>query len=157
MFNDPSGLYQLSLNIGGALITPFFGTSASFNVGINVNGLNSSLFIQDQWSVGVGTGVFVGAGPGWQGSNGDDPATGFDSQPYFEADWAKFGGVGGSVTGDSSGGVGYSGGRGFPPGWAKGAGAFTGNTYTSTAATPSLGDLLRFFGWVPPGVSPCEP
>jgi RHS repeat-associated protein len=146
MYTDLYGLaIQLLIGGGGTVIVPFFGGSASLNFGVNIDGWNSSVYIQDQGNLGAPNagGAFVGAGLNLSLTHADAPTTGFDSQKYFEGDAGYFGGLGVSGTGNGCDGVDFSGIKGIKPGFALGLGAFSGTTYTATAVSPTIGS---FFG-----------
>ena len=144
---DPLGLaWQLVVGGGGTVIVPFFGGGLNFNVGINIDGWNSSMYIQDQANLGAPTagGGFLGAGLNLQLSHADAPTTGFNSEPYMEGDAGYFGGLGASATGNGCGGVDYSGAKGLKPGVGIGIGALAGTTYTATAVSPTLGSVVGY-------------
>jgi hypothetical protein len=131
--------------LGGTAIAPFAGIGAGFNIGLNLDGWNSSVYIQDQGNIGIGTGAYVGAGLTGSISQADAPTTGFDYQKYGEADIAYLAGLGASLTGSPCGGVDFAGMKGLPAGKfelpAIGAGAFFGYAGTATAVSPSLGSV----------------
>ena len=141
---DPYGLaWQLVIGGGVTVITPFFGGGVNFNVGLNIDGWSSSVYIQDQANVGVGAGAFVGAGLNLALAHADAPTTGLDSEKYLEVDVARGGGLGISVTGNGCGSLDVSGAKGFKPGIGYGVGAFVGNTYTSTAVSPTASSIIN--------------
>ena len=145
MYSDPYGLaMQMVIGGGGTVIVPFFGGSASFNFGVNIDGWKSSVYIQDQGNLGAPTagGAFFGFGGNFLLAHADAPTTGFDSQKYFEADAAYFGGVGVSGTGNGCDGVDISAIKGLKGGVGMGLGAFVGTTYTATAVSPTIGSFL---------------
>ena len=142
---DPYGLAtQFAAGIGGAVIVPGFGISASFSVGVDFDGWNSSVYIQDQFNAGIGLGAFAGYGVQAGASNGPAPTTGFDSAKYGELD----GGDGGlSASLDKCGNISFGGNTGIPRirvGEGAGLGGIVGNGYTATAVSPSLEDILDF-------------
>lgn len=142
---DPLGLaWQLVAGFGGTIITPGFGGGLNFNVGLNIDGFNSSLYIQDQANVGSlnAGGMFLGLGLNLQLAHADAPTTGFDAAQYAEIDAGVVGGLGASLTKNSCGGVDVGGLKGFKPGVGLGLGAFTGTTFTSTAVSPTLASAL---------------
>jgi RHS repeat-associated protein len=141
---DPLGLAtQIILGGGVTAIAPFFGGGLNFNFGLNIDGWNSSIFIQDQANIGVGFGAFFGLGLNLQIAHGDAPTTGFAGQKYLEADVAWGPGLGASLTGNNCGGLDWSGAKGIKPGVGKGAGVFIGNTYTATAVSPTIYTVLN--------------
>jgi hypothetical protein len=145
MYTDPFGLaYQLVIGGGGTVIVPFFGASVSLNLGVNIDGWHSSVYIQDQGNLGAPNagGAFVGAGLNLSLTHADAPTTGFDSQKYFEADAGWLGGLG--VTGTANGchDLDLSALKGIKPGFGLGLGAFAGTTYTATAVSPTFGSLF---------------
>jgi len=141
---DPLGLaWQLIVGGGGTAITPFFGGGLNFNIGLNIDGWNSSVYIQDQANIGGGTGAFVGVGLNLSLSHADAPTTGFDAQKYIEADIARGPGIGASATGNYCGGLDFTGARGLKPGVGLGAGVFVGHTYTATAVSPTIYTILN--------------
>jgi hypothetical protein len=141
---DPLGLaWQLIVGGGGTAITPFFGGGLNFNIGLNIDGWNSSVYIQDQANIGGGTGAFVGVGLNLSLSHADAPTTGFDAQKYIEGDIARGPGLGASATGNYCGGLDFTGARGLKPGVGLGAGVFVGHTYTATAVSPTIYTILN--------------
>lgn len=141
---DPYGLaWQLVLGGGVTVITPFFGGGLHFNVGLNIDGWSSSVYIQDQANVGVGAGAFAGDGLNLALAHADAPTTGLDSEKYIEVDVARGGGLGISVTGHGCGSLDVSGAKGFKIGIGYGVGAFVGNTYTSTAVSPTATSIIN--------------
>jgi hypothetical protein len=85
--------WQFIVGAGATGITSFCGGGSNFNVGLNIDGWNSSVYIQDQGNIGVGTGAYIGAGLNLSLGNADAPVTGFDAQKYAEADAARLLGV----------------------------------------------------------------
>jgi hypothetical protein len=141
---DPLGLaYQIVVGAGATAIAPGFGGGLNFNIGLNLDGWNSSIYIQDQANIGVGAGAFVGAGFTLTAGNADAPTTGFDAQQYLEADAASGGGVGGSLTGNDCHGLDWTGAKGLKGGIGLGAGAFVGYTGTATAVSPTIYSILN--------------
>jgi len=145
---DPLGLaWQLVVGGGGTVIVPFLGGGAYFNVGINIDGLNSSIYIQDQGNLAAPTagGAYAGLGLNASLSHADAPTTGTDSEPYLEADAGNgpySGGV--TFTKNGCGKVNSTGVVGVKPGVGIGLGAFSGTTYTSTAVSPTLQSVLPY-------------
>ena len=139
----PTGV-QISVGVGGTIIAPSAGGSASANVGINFNWWDSSIFIQGQANGGFGGGAFAGYGLTLNGSNGADPTTGFGSADYAEGDLGIGPGLTGSVAHDEKG-TAYGGGWGLRGGEGAGAGFFAGKQGTATLATPSLGSIMEWF------------
>lgn len=148
---DPYGLaWQLNVGAGATGITPFFGGGFNFNVGLNIDGWNSSVYIQDQGNIGVGTGAYIGAGLNLSLAHADAPVTGFDAQKYAETDAAKLFGLGISATGNSCGspdpgvlkGLDV---KGVKPSFGYGAGAFVGYTGTATAVSPTAWQIVNAF------------
>jgi len=143
---DPYALaWQMAGGFGGQIIVPGLGFSLNIVGGLNVDGENSSFFIQGQANAGLGIGAFVGwggmAGPSW----GDDPKTGLDSTNYEEADagWGPAASV--SATRDKSGNVnGVSAAGPLKVGEGAGAGGFAGKQYTATYTSPTLKDLMNY-------------
>ena len=145
MLVDPYGLaWQLVVGGGVTAIVPFFGGGMNFNVGLNLDGWNSSIYIQDQGNLGAPNagGAFFGAGLNLQLAHADAPTTGTDSADYAEIDAGYFGGLGASATGNSCGGADFGGMKGLKPGVGLGIGAYVGKTYTSTAVSPTIGSLF---------------
>ncbi|SRR6266481_2355419 len=144
---DVDGLaWQLVVGGGVTAIAPFFGGGLNFNVGLNIDGLNSSIYIQDQANLGLGAGAFVGAGLNLSLVQADAPTVGFDSEKYLEADIGYLGGLGVSATGNSCGTADLGGAKGFKPGVGLGVGAFTGTTYTATAVSPTINSIINAIG-----------
>jgi uncharacterized protein RhaS with RHS repeats len=147
---DPLGLaWQAVFGYGATAIAPFAGLGGSFNVGFNLDEMNSSVYIQDQGNVGVCTGAFAGAGAGFSISHTDAPTTGFDYQKYAEGDIAWGYGLGASVTESDCRDLDLAGQKGFKVRGLKGdfgigVGAFVGYAGTATAVSPTLGSFLNF-------------
>jgi RHS repeat-associated protein len=140
-----SSPWQFVVGVGATAISPFFGAGLNFNMGLNIDGWNSSIYIQDQANLGVpsATGAFFGAGGSVSIAQAAPPTTGFDSQNYAEVDIGRFGSVGVSATGNDAGGLDYSLSKGWKGGWGYGGGAFIGTTYTFTAVSPTAGSMLN--------------
>lgn len=138
-----SSPWQFVVGVGATVISPFFGAGLNFNMGLNIDGWNSSIYIQDQANLGVpnATGAFFGAGGSASIAQAAPPTTGFDSQNYAEVDIGRFGSVGVSATGNDAGGLDYSLTKGLKGGWGYGGGGFIGTTYTSTAVSPTAGSM----------------
>ncbi|WP_157971405.1 hypothetical protein [Dyella sp. C9] len=142
---DPYGLaWQLVVGGGVTAIVPFFGGGLNFNVGLNIDGWKSSIYIQDQGNLGAPNagGAFLGAGLNLSLAHADAPTTGTDSADYMEADAGYLGGLGINATGDHCKSMDVSGVKGLKPGVGIGIGAFMGTTYTSTAVSPTIGSLF---------------
>jgi len=148
-YSDLSGLAK-QLIIGGGItaITPMFGGGFNFNIGFNFDGWNSSVYIQDQGNIGVGTGAFLGVGLNLSLADAAAPTTGFDAAPYLEGDVAYLGGLGATLTGNKCGGLDLSGAKGLKPGIGIGGGAFVGYTGTATAVSPTLNSFLNWLNSV---------
>ena len=146
---DPLGLaYQMTIGFGGTIIAPGVGGTANFNLGVNFDGLNSSIYIQDQVNYGLGIGGYVGWGFSATGAQGDSVVTGVGTTTgYVEVDGGngpKSGGT--SATLDNCGNpTGASGSWGVKKGKGFGGGAFAGNSWTSTAAFPTLQQVINWF------------
>jgi hypothetical protein len=147
---DPLGLaWQLVLGFGGTAIAPFAGLGASFNLGLNLDGWNSSVYIQDQGNVGIGAGAYVGAGLNLSLTYGAAPETGFDVQKYVEADAAVGPGIGIGTTIGSCANTSVAPARGLEikgikPSFGIGAGAFVGYTGTATAVSPTAESVIQW-------------
>jgi RHS repeat-associated protein len=145
IYIDPLGLaWQLVIGGGGTVIVPFFGGGLNLNAGVNLDGWNSSVYIQGQANLGTPTagGAFLGAGLGWSVSHADAPTTGFSSAPYVEGDAGFLGSLGASATGNGCGDMDFNGAKGLKPGLGLGLGAFAGITHTATAVSPTIGSIL---------------
>ncbi len=121
-----------------------------FNVGLNLDWWNSSIYIQDQGNIGLGTGAFVGVGLNVVIAHADAPVTGFDAHKYFEADAARVWGLGISVTENNCGGgdPGISKGvniKAVKPSFGYGVGAFGGYTGTATAVSPTAWQFVNWY------------
>lgn len=147
---DPLGLaWQFVFGFGGTAIAPFAGIGASFNIGLNLDGWNSSMYIQDQGNIGLGTGAYVGAGVNLSLTHGTAAQTGFGYQKYAEADAAVGPGIGASVTVDNCGNTSVAPARGLDlhgikPSFGLGAGAFAGYTGTATAVSPTVESIIQW-------------
>ena len=148
--SDPSGLdpRQFGLAVGGSVIAPGIGGSVFGVVGLNYDGMKSSVYAQLQQNLGLGGGAFVGWGGSLLGGSGPNsaPSTGISSAGYLEADAGY--GPAGSVSGniDSNGNItGYSGTVPYKLGVGFGAGVFGGVSYTQTAVSPSLQNIANAF------------
>jgi len=142
---DPSGLAsQISIGVGGTIIAPFVGGGLGASVGLNLDGWNSSAYIQGQANGGFGGGAFAGYGVTGSYIHGAAPTTGFGSADYAEADLGFGPGFTGSLAHDENG-TAYGGGAGLfggRVGEGAGLGVFVGKQGTGTLATPSLGSLF---------------
>jgi len=140
---DPFGLaWQLTMSGGVAMIVPGLGFSLNVVAGVNVDGMNSSLFAQGQANGGVGGGAFVGWGVSVVGGKGDAPTTGIASSEYAEADVGAGPAVGLSATGEGCKVTGVSGAVPYKVGAGAGAGAFVGVSKTATGVSSSLGEVV---------------
>jgi len=147
---DPLGLaWQVTVGMGGAVIAPGVGASGSVNIGINFDYWNSTIYVQDQVSGGIGGGAYLGFGPAFGATHSDaGPTSGFATNTYGEVDAAIGPGFGASTTGNDSGGTDnggssgpgkrMSGGKTWP---GMGAGGFAGYTATATGVSPTIGDV----------------
>jgi RHS repeat-associated protein len=145
---DPYGLaWQFVVGVGATTIVPFFGGGLNFNVGLNLDWGNSSIYIQDQANLAapIAGGAYFGAGLNLQLSHADAPTTDFDSAKYMEGDVAWGPGLGANATENHCGGLDYGGMYGIKPGVGVGGGVFAGTTYTATAVSPSFNSLVQFF------------
>ena len=134
---------QVALSGGAAIVAPFTGGSVSVNIGVNVDGWNSSAFIQGQANGGVGGGAFAGWGVGVNVSHGTDTTTGLGSADYAEVDAGAGLDLTGSIAHDENG-CSYSGGKGLKGGEGVGLGTIAGKSGTATLATPSLGSIINW-------------
>lgn len=144
-FTDAMGLaYQMVVGGGATLIVPLTGGGLNFNVGINFDRWNSSIYIQDQGNIGApdAGGYFASAGINFSLEETDAPTTGFDSQKYFELDAGLLGGLGVYGSPNSCGKIDIGGIKGTKAGFAVGAGGYLGTTYTATAVSPTLRDAV---------------
>ena len=74
---------------GGTIIVPFWGGNININRGVNLNGWNSSAYIQVQFiATGAAGGGYAGVGKGGFLGYGPSTPAGFStsSSPYIEAD-----------------------------------------------------------------------
>jgi hypothetical protein len=132
---------------GGTVIVPLSGGGVSLNLGLNLDGWNSSVYLQGQANGGAPTagGYFVGAGGNFQFADADAPKTGFDSQPYWEADAGVLGGLGtfgsAGVNATAKGEPSLR-----PPHRTKvEIAAIIRTTNTATVVSPTLGDVMSAF------------
>ncbi len=142
---DPYGLaYQLGGGFGTAIIAPGAGGSVNVVGGINIDGMNSSIYGQLQLNGGEGQGFFAGWGGAVVAGQGDSPKSGWDSTKYGEIDagwgWAaavaltyddcdKINGIGGAYP--------------YRAGLGGGLGGFKGKSITGTLASPSISDFVN--------------
>ena len=130
--------YQFGYTGNLTVIAPGVGASLSVNAGINVNGWNSSLYIQAQASGGFGGGFYASGSVGPSGGTGPAPQTGIASSQYNEGDFGVGDYSGGfSSSTDNSGNTGIAGSGGIPRvkagfGPSIGVGAYSGRAYTAT-------------------------
>ena len=142
-FIDPLGLFNVGATASATVITPGVAATVSLTLGVNVDGWNSSVYVQGQAAGGLNaTGYYVGAsvGPALDFSNSTQ--TGFAKTKYFEADVGRLplsASIGGNSEGisldPSLGKLGY--------GPAIGAGLFSGYAISATLITPSAKTILN--------------
>ena len=145
---DPLGqAWQATFSGGVAVIVPGAGGSLNGVVGINVDGMNSSLYVQGQANGGVGGGFFAGWGSSLVAGKGDAPTTGVDSSNYAEIDAGWGPAVGLSATADPCGKItGFSAAVPYKVGAGGGVGGFGGKSYTATGVLPSVGQTISALG-----------
>lgn len=140
---DPFGLaYQVSLNVGLTVVTPWVGINLNVSSGINFDGWNTRTFEQVQANTGIDShGFYVGAGPGISFGKADplNAIGSTSSAPYFEADAADFYGAGFSATKDKCGSIDWDLGKGLKASIGAGIGGFSGTSYSATFASPPVG------------------
>jgi hypothetical protein len=137
---------QWTLVGGGAVMVPGFGASVYLVGGVNLDGRNSSVYIQGQVNGGLGGGAFAGWGLSGSGGRGDAPKTGFDSATYLEADAGYGPAVSVSSNLGSDGAV-SSASATYPlkVGAGIGFGVMFGKSGTGTIVSPTIGQLNDLF------------
>jgi hypothetical protein len=147
-FIDPFGLaVQIAPSLGAQIIAPGVGSSVNGIFGINIDGWNSSIYIQAQLNVGYGGGAFAGLGGSLSAGVGDSPKTGFDSSNYGEVDagYIYQGGVGANLDDKCENVSSVSASVPYKVGAGGGLGAFVGKSYTVTLATPTAKKIQQTF------------
>jgi RHS repeat-associated protein len=148
-----SSTYQFSLGVSGTAFIPLtplglpaLGLGGGTNFGLQTDGTlaGTSFFVQGQANAMVGSGAFLGIGliAGYAHTN--PLTTGFDNSGYFELDggWGAAVSYSGAFDGTNLTGTA----AGLPvrlmPGLGYGFGWGVGGSWTATAVSPTIGEIL---------------